>query len=273
MPNSDHNARFFNYPNPTALEHPYRAPPPPNNPVIKGTVLHYLSNLYAQPKTSLINADNYSVAAVPFVQYLLWSNAGFGSLRSCKELENVNPRLDPTVIPISQPGDDAPSSYTNITSLQRALPNDGQPRFHTIEDIHNAYKSGALTPSDVVEALLPLIRRDVAKRGPHSTAFTESKVDIVRQAAEASTKRWKAGKPLGILDGVPSAVKDDLDVTGYKRHVGTSHDYTGGKEVETSWCVKKVEEEGAILVGKLNMHELGSGESSSLSRHGHQKVH
>jgi hypothetical protein len=212
----------------------------------------------------LCKTYSHSVAAVPFVQYLLWSNAGFGSLRSCKELDELEPRLDPTVIPIAQPGDAIPDSYTNITSLPRVPPKDGQPRFHTIQDIHDAYKSGALTPSAVVESLLPLIRRDIAQRGPHSTAFTESKIELVRQAAEASTKRWKAGKPLGILDGIPFAVKDDLDVKGYKRHVGTAHDYTEGKEVETSWCVKKVEEAGAVLIGKLNMHELGSGESCSL---------
>ncbi|OAK97604.1 amidase signature enzyme [Phaeosphaeriaceae sp. SRC1lsM3a] len=243
MSQSSINARFYNYPTPQALEHPYVAPAPYKNPTIKGSALHYLSNL---------------VAAVPFVQYLLWSNAGFGGLRGCKEIETVEPRLDPTVIPIVQPGDEAPGSYTNITSQQRVPPNDGQPRFHTIQDIHNAYKSGAITPNDVVESLLPLIRRDVAQRSPHSTSFTESKIELVRQAAEASTKRWKAGKPLGILDGIPFAVKDDLDVKGYKRHVGTSRDYTEGKEVETSWCVKAVEKEGAVLIGKLNMHELGS---------------
>lgn len=195
------------------------------------------------------------------MQYLLWSNAGFGTLRNCKEIEDADTRFDPTVISIQQPGDDAPDSYTNIMSLRRAPPKNGKPRFYTIEDFHNAYKSGTLTPSDVAEALLPLIRRDIAQRSPHSTSFTESRIELVRQAAEASTKRWKTGKPLGILDGVPFAVKDDLDVKGYKRHIGTSHDYTGGKDVETSWCVRKVEEEGAILIGKLNMHELGSGES------------
>jgi hypothetical protein len=213
-------------------------------------------------RPTLITANMCSVAAVPFVQYLLWSNAGFGSLRSCKEIEGYDPRLDPTVIPIAHPDDEAPGSYTSATSLPRVPPKDGRPRFYTIADFHDAYKSGAVTPTDIAEALLPLIRRDVAQRGPHSTAFTESKVELVRQAAEASTTRWKAGKPLGILDGVPFAVKDDLDVTGYKRHCGTSRDYTEGKDVETSWCVRKVEEEGAVLIGKLNMHELGSGESS-----------
>jgi Asp-tRNA(Asn)/Glu-tRNA(Gln) amidotransferase A subunit family amidase len=121
----------------------------------------------------------------------------------------------------------------------------------------------------MVEALLPLIRRDVARRSPHATSFTETRIELVRRAAEASTRRWKAGKTLGILDGVPFAVKDDVDVHGYKRHVGTSHDYNQGREVDTSWCVRKCEEEGAILIGKLNMHELGSGEYSKSTRAHH----
>lgn len=181
-------------------------------------------------------------------------------MRNCKEITSVEGRSDPTVIPIRQHGDELPQNHTNISSLVRAPPKDGKPRFYTIQDFHDAYKAGTITPTGVVEALLPIIRRDIKERGPHSTAFTESKLDLVRAAAEASTQRWKAGKPLGILDGVPFAVKDDLNVAGYKTHYGTKEDYTDGQPVETSWCVKKVEEQGALLIGKLNMHELGAGE-------------
>jgi len=48
MSNSTRNARFFNYPTPRANDAAYQAPPPPKNPVIKGSALHYLSNLYVQ---------------------------------------------------------------------------------------------------------------------------------------------------------------------------------------------------------------------------------
>jgi Asp-tRNA(Asn)/Glu-tRNA(Gln) amidotransferase A subunit family amidase len=92
----------------------------------------------------------------------------------------------------------------------------------------------------------------------------DSKVDMVRQAAEASTQRYKQGKPLGILDGVPFGVKDDLKVKGYKHYIGTTHDYSNGGNKDTSWCAKMVEKEGAILVGTLTMHELGMGESKRL---------
>jgi Asp-tRNA(Asn)/Glu-tRNA(Gln) amidotransferase A subunit family amidase len=132
-------------------------------------------------------------------------------------------------------------------------------RFYSIKDFHNAYSSGALTPTDVVERLLPLIRRDVAQRSACSTAFMDSKVDLIRHAAEASTGRYKQGRPLGVLDGVPFGVKDDLQAKEYKRYIGTIHDYSNGGDKETSWCAKMLEEEGAILVGTLTMHELGMG--------------
>lgn len=205
-----------------------------------------------------VRADCDSVENVPLLPTVLYRNAGFNALRSRNELDDVEPRFDPTVIPLPHPEDEAPTSVARDTSL-RVPPQDAPGRFYTVADYHEAYKSGRLTPSDVIEILLPLIRRDISERSSYSTAFIDSKIDIVRNAAEASTKRWKTGKPLGILDGVPFGAKDDLDVKGYKTYIGTTKDYTEGKEVETSWCVAKVEEAGGIMVGKLSMHELGMG--------------
>jgi Asp-tRNA(Asn)/Glu-tRNA(Gln) amidotransferase A subunit family amidase len=116
-----------------------------------------------------------------------------------------------------------------------------------------------LTPLEVAETLLPLIRRDTTPPGKHSTAFLESYVDAVLAAAQASTERYKNGKPLGPLDGVPIAVKDEVLVKGYKRTLASKLDFKKGID-ETSWCVRKWEEAGAIVVGKTNMHECGCGE-------------
>ncbi|KAF2731618.1 amidase signature enzyme [Polyplosphaeria fusca] len=222
---------FFNYPSPTAHDIPYQQHAPPANPVIRGLPLYYLSSI---------------VAALPFAQSFLWNNAGFNKLRSRAELDHVEARYDPTVIPIPTPSHEPIASYTAESSLR--VPNG---------HFHAAFKAGRLTPIDVAESLLPLIRRDVEKRSPHSTAFVQSQIELVKQAAEASTRRYRNGTPLGVLDGIPFAVKDETDVRGYKRHVGTKHDYTKSKDVETSWCVKKLEEQGAVMMGKLSMHELG----------------
>ena len=61
-----------------------------------------------------------------------------------------------------------------------------------------------------------------------------------------------------MLDGIPVAIKDEVDLDGYEKSLGSSQDYTR-PEGGTSWCVRKWEEAGAIIIGKLNMHELGLG--------------
>jgi hypothetical protein len=250
---------YINLPDAKAHNVPYEAPPTPQNPIVKGRPLSFLAALYVQTRSRGVElADHDSVENVPLLPAILYRNAGFAGLRSRKDLDNVVPRFDPTVISLPRQGDDARTSEPQDISL-RVPPYDASGRFYTVADYHDAYKSGRLTPSDVVEVLLPLIRRDVPDRSPHATAFIDSQVDAVREAAEASTKRWKGGRPLGILDGVPFGAKDDLDVKGYKRYIGSTKDYTEGREVETSWCVAKVEEAGGIMVGKLSMHELGMG--------------
>ena len=112
----------------------------------------------------------------------------------------------------------------------------------------------------MVETLLPLVRRDTTPPGDHLIAFLESKVELVRRAAAAATERYKAGKPLSALDGIPVAVKDEVDLTGYRRTLGSQVDFTNPFD-ETAWCVRKWEQAGAIVLGKTNMHEIGLGES------------
>lgn len=130
--------------------------------------------------------------------------------------------------------------------------------YYTSADYHALYVSGELTPTAVVETLLPLVRRDVQPAGKHSTAFLESQADIIRAAAEASSDRYKKGQPLGPLDGVPVAIKDEVHITGYKRTLGTKLDFKAGSDA-TSWCVKQWQDAGAIVIGKTTMHELGLG--------------
>jgi Asp-tRNA(Asn)/Glu-tRNA(Gln) amidotransferase A subunit family amidase len=117
-----------------------------------------------------------------------------------------------------------------------------------------------LTPLTVVEALLPLIRRDITSRSSHSVAFIDSKVDLILQAAKASTQRYKDGNSLGLLDGIPVGVKDEVDVAGYRTTSGRKQDEEIFEiKAESAWPVQKWEEAGAIVMGKMNMHEIGAG--------------
>jgi hypothetical protein len=53
---------------------------------------------------------------------------------------------------------------------------------------------------------------------------------------------------------------------GYKSCLGSLNDYTGNPALGhsiTSWCVKELEGSGAIILGKLSMHEFGLGKLQS----------
>lgn len=154
-----------------------------------------------------------------------------------------------------------PGSSKTATQTQTTARRQDKGSYYTSADYHAFFKSAELTPIDVVETLLPLIRRDAQPPGKHSIAFLESHAKPIVAAAEASTERYKKGQPLGPLDGVPVVVKDEVHLEGYERTLGSKLDFKGGLE-GSSWCVRKWEEAGAIVIGKTTMHELGLGKFS-----------
>ncbi|EYE99059.1 amidase [Aspergillus ruber CBS 135680] len=188
---------------------------------------------------------------IGFIQSHFWKNAGFDVIHDIPQLKQYSARYDPTVIPVRR---DHTETVTDPPAPETKR--QGKNGYYTSADYHAFYKAAELSPVDVVETLLSLIRRDAQPPGKHSVAFLESKVDAIRAAAEASAGRYKNGKPLGPLDGVPVVVKDEVHVKGYDRTLGTKMDFKNGLE-GTSWCVRKWEEVGAIVIGKTTMHELG----------------
>jgi Asp-tRNA(Asn)/Glu-tRNA(Gln) amidotransferase A subunit family amidase len=128
-----------------------------------------------------------------------------------------------------------------------------------VTDYHAKYLSGELTPLAVCESLLPLIRRDIDSLSPHSLSFIATNVSSVLTAAKESTARYAAGRSLGLLDGVPTAIKDSSDVAGYRTTFGrASNDKLFLISKNTTWPIQKLEECGAIILGKTSMHEIGT---------------
>lgn len=71
----------------------------------------------------------------------------------------------------------------------------------SVLDYHEAYKSGRVTPTDVAKVLLPLIDRDAEVKGKHYKAFLQTRKDLVLEAAEESTRRFREGRWVSVLDG------------------------------------------------------------------------
>ena len=124
------------------------------------------------------------------------------------DLEEYEPRYDPTVIPIAKNESEStantgPGNSTVDHAVYINGPKYPNRHYYTIADYHAAYESGKLTPTAVAEALLALVPK-------HKAAFLDVKKDKVLAAAEASTQRYKDGKSKTMLDGVLVSVKGML---------------------------------------------------------------
>lgn len=193
-----------------------------------------------------------SIYHVPPIQDLLWNNVGFARLRDIPEIYQVEQFYSPIVIR-SSPGQltDARTHMENVEARRPA-----SSVYPSALDYHRAYLSGKVTPSAIVEYLLPLIHRDgMALEGIHSVGFSQSNADLARRAAEESTKRYKLGQPLGLLDGVPVSIKDDTDLSGYRTSYSSKNDHTR-KDDATSWSARQWIEAGAIVIGKTVMSDV-----------------
>lgn len=68
----------------------------------------------------------------------------------------------------------------------------------------------------------------------------------------------------GLLAGVPVAVKDLFDVVG-RETTGCSRVYEGNVAIVTAPVVQRLLDEGAVIVGKTNQHELAMGATNLIS--------
>ena len=179
----------------------------------------------------------------------LWNNSGFRALRHLHAADAYSTRFEPLVIPRFA------ELVNNDTSL---FGGEKDTTFYTSANYVEAYASKKTTPTDVAQHLLEVIQGPI-----HKLAFVETREDLTLEAAKASTARYASGTPKGPLDGVPFFVKDEADVHGYRTTYGSAKVHNKG-EGETSWAIRKLEDAGAILIGKTNMHELGTGNAHKL---------
>lgn len=140
--------------------------------------------------------------------------------------------------------------------MYAGIPRDNTPgsteQAPSVADFHAAYTSGRISPLQVARAFLA----ELDGSPEHQKAFLDVQSQRVLEAAEASTERYKSNKYISALDGVLLGVKDEVDLAGHSKSLGSNRQLSTADD-ETSWCVRKWEEAGAVIVGKLNMHEFG----------------
>lgn len=139
-------------------------------------------------------------------------------------------------------------------------------RYATVFDYAHAYRDGKTTPEEVAEKLITAIEENNRSSLPLRAMIAVDRENVMRQARE-SARRIRKGKPLSIFDGVPVAVKDEVDMIPYPTTVGTSFLGTAPAQGDAT-VVARMRSAGALLIGKANMHEIGINVTGLNPHHG-----
>jgi aspartyl-tRNA(Asn)/glutamyl-tRNA(Gln) amidotransferase subunit A len=123
--------------------------------------------------------------------------------------------------------------------------------FYSVDQLASAYRSGALSPLTVAQAMFARI----ARVNPRLAAYYVLDEAGALAAARASESRHRAGTALGALDGVPVSIKDHIDVAGMASPRGMPL-AAASAATQDSPATARLREAGALIMGKTTMPEL-----------------
>ena len=132
-----------------------------------------------------------------------------------------------------------------------------------LTEVSRAVQRKEVSPVEVTLACLDRIERLNPKLNAFITVTGESAMDEARKAeAEIARGEWK-----GPLHGVPLAVKDLIETAGVKTTAASAvlKDYVPTIDAEV---IRRMKAAGAILLGKLNLHEFAYGGSGIIGHYG-----
>jgi len=136
----------------------------------------------------------------------------------------------------------------------------------TARGFASAYRNGSLSPVEVAEKVLAAIESSEQGEAPLRIFIAVQRDDVLTQA-RASAARYASKMPLSPLDGVPVAVKDEVDMLPYPTTVGTR--FLGQRPAAyDATVVARLRAAGALLVGKANMHEIGINPNGANAHYG-----
>ncbi|HZD90472.1 MAG TPA: amidase [Pseudolabrys sp.] len=114
------------------------------------------------------------------------------------------------------------------------------------------YRRRELSPVEAVQDAFARIDRFE----PQINAFVLTDRDGALEAARASEARWAKGEPIGLVDGLPTTIKDIVDIAGKPTRKGslTTPDTPAAHDAP---AVARLKEQGAVILGKTTTPEFG----------------
>ena len=122
----------------------------------------------------------------------------------------------------------------------------------TFHDARDAFRDGTDTPRAYLERCLEA----VAARESIVQAFAHLNEAASRAAADESTARWQAGRPISPIDGMPIGIKDLLETRDMPTEMNCAG-LQGNFPKKDNAAVRALREAGAVIFGKTVTAELG----------------
>lgn len=138
--------------------------------------------------------------------------------------------------------------------------------FATVVDIAQDIASGNTSAVEVLEQHLARI----TEREGEINAFNLVTTEQARATAQQVDADIKAGRPVGALAGVPVALKDNMCTRGIETTC-SSKILEGWKPPYDATVVTRLQQAGAVMVGKTNLDEFAMGSSTENSAFGPTK--
>jgi len=135
-----------------------------------------------------------------------------------------------------------------------------QPGIREFQERRGRDEAGAL-------ALVEFCLGEIAALNPGLNAFVSVDAEGARAGANASDERRRRGAPLGALDGVPLAVKDNIDVAGMTAAAGIAA-LASRRPPRDAACIARLRAQGAVFLGKTLMDEAALGAAGDNPRFG-----
>jgi aspartyl-tRNA(Asn)/glutamyl-tRNA(Gln) amidotransferase subunit A len=123
--------------------------------------------------------------------------------------------------------------------------------------------AGDFSPEELVQAYLDRIESFDSRLNCFITVTAELALESARKAGQ----EIRRGNYLGQLHGIPIALKDLYETRGIRTTAGSKF-YADYIPQANALAVEKLQQAGAVLLGKLNMHEIALGVTNENPHYG-----